>query len=229
MALAERGRMCGRFTIQYTWAEYHDALSLIPASAKGRNDPPRYNVCPSQAVGALIRGDDDYEVIDPNWGFIPFWAKEKKFTPINAKGETVATNGMFRTAFACKRCLIPANSYYEWVRPDPKTRLPYNIHLKDNAPFFFAGIWGTNENLDALTCAIITTVPNEGIAHIHDRMPVILREDVLEQWMDPDTEVERAHALLEQNRGTDLVAYRVSTDVNSNRAKGAQLIDPIDA
>jgi putative SOS response-associated peptidase YedK len=204
--------MCGRFTIQYTWAEYYEALNLIPASAKGRNDPPRYNVCPSQTIGAVVRDHDDYKVIDPNWGFIPFWAKAPpKFKPINAKGETVATNGMFRTAFAHKRCLIPANSYYEWIKPEPKVRLPFNIHLKDNAPFFFAGIWGTNETLDALTCAIITTVPHDDIAHIHDRMPVILNEQAYEPWLDPDTEVEDAHALLDQNKGAELTAYRVST------------------
>lgn len=68
--------MCGRFTIQYTWAEYYEALNLIPASAKGRNDPPRYNVCPGQTVGTLINGENGYQVIDPVWGFIPLWAKD---------------------------------------------------------------------------------------------------------------------------------------------------------
>ena len=221
--------MCGRFTIQYTWAEYYDALNLIPATAKGRNDPPRFNVCPGQTFGAVVRDDADYHIIDPKWGFIPFWAKEAKFKPINAKGETVATNGMFRTAFAQKRCLIPANSYYEWVTPEPKVKLPYNIHLKDAAPFFFAGIWGTNETLDTMTCAIITTKPHPDIAHIHDRMPVILSADAYEPWLDPATDADAALALLGQNRGSELVAYRVSTDVNSNRSQGSQLIDPIDA
>lgn len=177
-----------------------------------------------------MSSDDGYTVIDPNWGFIPFWAKSApKFKPINAKGETVATNGMFRTVFAQKRCLIHANSYYEWIKPDPKTRLPVNIYLKDNAPFFFAGLWGTNEVIDSLTCAIITTVPHEDIAHIHDRMTFILREDVLESWLDPETDVEAAHALLGYNLGAELTAYRVSTEVNSNRAKGSHLIEEIDA
>ena len=92
-----------------------------------------------------------------------------------------------------------------------------------------AGIWGTNETLDTMTCAIITTKPHPDIAHIHDRMPVILSADAYEPWLDPATDADAALALLGQNRGSELVAYRVSTDVNSNRSQGSQLIDPIDA
>jgi len=108
--------MCGRFTIQYSWAEYYDALNLIPAAAKGRNDPPRYNVTPAQTLGTLIKSEDGYEVIDTEWGLLPFWATDKKVKPINARGETVADKAMFKVAFKHKRCLIPADSFYEWVR-----------------------------------------------------------------------------------------------------------------
>lgn len=153
--------MCGRFTIQYTWAEYHDALNLIPADAKGRNDPPRYNVCPGQTIGTLVNGKDGLEVIDATWGLIPFWAKDKKWKPINARGETVADKPMFKQAFKSKRYLIPATSYYEWIEPEPKKKLPFNIHLPDDEPFFFAGIWATNEKLETTTCAIITLAPHE--------------------------------------------------------------------
>lgn len=219
--------MCGRFTIQYTWAEYYESLNLIPASAKGRNDPPRYNVCPGQTVGTLVKGEDGYDVIDPVWGLIPFWAKDAKFKPINARGETVHEKSMFKQSFKSKRCLIPANSYYEWVRPDPKTALPYNIHLMSKAPFFFAGIWSQNDKLETTTCAIITTSPHENIAEIHDRMPVILEPGVCEEWMDQETSVDRASELLDENQGADLVAYRVGTDVNKNSAQGPQLIEAL--
>lgn len=205
--------MCGRFTIQYTWAEYYEALNLIPADAKDRNDPPRFNVCPGQNFGALVKEEDGYRVIDPTWGFLPFWAKDKKRKPINARGETVHTNGMFKVAFKHKRCLIPANSYYEWVEPEPKVKLPYNIHLADNAPFFFAGIWGTHDAFDVTTCAIITLAAHENIEHIHGRMPVILNDEVLENWLNTETTTEDALELLQSNRGQDLTAYRVSTDV----------------
>ena len=219
--------MCGRFTIQYTWAEYYEALNLIPASAKGRNDPPRYNVTPGQSFGALINGSDGYEIIDTTWGLIPFWAKNKKWKPINARGETVHEKGMFKQAFKSKRCLIPASSYYEWIEPEPKKKLPFNIHLPESEPFFFAGIWARNDTLETTTSAIITLSPTSNIAHIHDRMPVILTRDAWEPWMSPDTDTDGALALLEKNRGADLVAHRVSTAVNKNDAQGVQLTEPL--
>ena len=162
LALDKRGSQSNSnmgFTIQYTWAEYHEALSLIPADAKGRNDPSRYNVTPGQSFGMVYQRDDETAVRDVMWGLLPFWAKNKKFKPINARGETVAEKPMFREAFKSKRCLIPASSYYEWETVEDKKKLPYNIHLPDNEPFFFAGIWAQNDNLDATTCAIITTAP----------------------------------------------------------------------
>ncbi len=220
--------MCGRFTIQYTWAEYYEALNLIPTSAKGRNDPQRYNVCPGQTVGTLISGNDGFEVIDTNWGFTPLWAKDQKRKPINARSETVHTNGMFKLAFQHKRCLIPASSYYEWIEPEPKAKLPYNLHLPDNEPFFFAGIWNHHKVFETDTCAIITTTPHENIAHIHDRMPVILKHGVMERWMDKEIDIDEAHSILEDNRGSELSGYRVGTTVNKNNAKGPELIAPID-
>lgn len=219
--------MCGRFTTQYSWAEYYESLNLIPVKAKGRNDPPRYNVTPGQDFGILINGAEGREVIDAKWGLVPLWAKEAKRRPINARSETVASNGMFKVAFKHKRCLIPASSYYEWIEPEPKNSLPYNIHLKNNDPFFFAGIWAYNKVLDMRTCAILTTVPHENIAHIHDRMPVILNDDVCERWMDKQIDVEEAESLIPQNMGEDLVAYRVSKAVNKNSSQGAELIQPI--
>lgn len=221
--------MCGRFTIQYSWAEYYDALNLIPSSAKGRNDPPRYNVTPAQSFGTLINSDEGYEVIDTEWGLLPFWAKNKKFKPINARGETVAEKPMFKVAFKHKRCLIPADSYYEWIEPEPKKKLPFNIHLPDREPFFFAGVWASNDTFECKTSAIITLSPTDNIKHIHDRMPVILKLDACEEWLDQETSPERALELLQRNRGADLTAYSVSTEVNSNKAKGAQLLEPVES
>lgn len=219
--------MCGRFTIQYTWAEYYEALNLIPASARGRNDPLRYDVCPGQKIGTLVNADDGYDILDTTWGLIPFWAKVKKRKAINVRGETVHKNGMFNVAFKHKRCLIPANSSYEWIEPEPKNKLPFNIHLRSKEPYFFAGIWARNDALETTTCAIITTSPHRNIAEIHDRMPIILKPDVCEEWMSKDTEVERALELLHENQGADLVAYRVSKVVNKNDAQGPELIEPI--
>ncbi|WP_419906510.1 SOS response-associated peptidase [Hoeflea sp.] len=158
--------MCWRFTIQYTWAEYYEALNLIPADAKGRNDPPRYNVCPTQTVGMVCADKDAIVVKDARWGLVPHWAKDLKIKPmINARSETVTEKPIFKSSFASRRCLIPANSFYEWDRKsDPDTPLPYNIHLKDNRPFFFGGIWRYRKHLDVTSCAIFTMEPHENIA-----------------------------------------------------------------
>lgn len=150
--------MCGRFTIQYTWAEYHEALSLIPASAKGRNDPPRYNVAPTQNVG-FVATDRDGEVVvqDGRWWLVPFWAKEvPKYPMFNARSETATTKSSFREAFKSKRCLIPASSYYEWTKAKNGGKDPHNIHLPYNEPFFFAGLWAHNDTLDITSCTILT-------------------------------------------------------------------------
>lgn len=221
--------MCGRFTIQYTWAEYYEALNLIPASAKGRNDPPRHNVCPTQSIGMVCTDNDDIVVKDARWGLVPHWAKDLKVKPmINARSETVAEKPMFKSSFATRRCLIPANSFYEWDRKtDPDTPLPYNIHLKGDEPFFFAGIWRYHKHLDVTSCAILTTAPHDNIAFVHDRMPVILNAETWETWVSPKTETDEALTLISQNRGADLTAYRVGTAVNKNTAQGAELIEPI--
>ena len=172
--------MCGRFTIQYTWAEYYASLNLIPLSAKGRNDPPRFNVCPTQNIGFIYTEDDEIKVQDGRWGLVPNWAKEGAKLPmmINARSETVAEKNSFKYSFKSKRCLIPASAFYEWTVGEDSKKDPHYIYLTNNEPFFFAGIWAYNKIMDVTSCAILTTTPHKNIAHIHDRMPVILNSDV---------------------------------------------------
>lgn len=174
---------------------------------------------------------DDNEIVvkDARWGLVPYWAKEVSGKPmINARSETVAEKPMFKNSFASRRCLIPASSYFEWDRKtDPKTALPYNIHLKGDEPFYFAGIWRYHRHLDVTSCAILTTAPHENIAYVYDRMPVIMAVDAWTDWISSEVGPEDALQLVEKNRGADLIAYRVSTEVNSRKAIGADLIAPI--
>ncbi len=138
--------MCGRFTIQYTWAEYYEALNLIPASAKGRNDPPRYDVAPTQSIGFVCNDDGDIAVKDGRWGIVPFFIKEPKKKPIiNARSETMHEKPSFKFSVKSRRCLIPASSYYEWTLGEDGGKDPHNIHLPENEPFYFAGLWAHNE------------------------------------------------------------------------------------
>ena len=147
---------------------------------------------------------------------------------INARGETVADKPFFRTAFEHGRCLIPATGYYEW-RTENKVKQPYLIHLPGDAPVFepfaFAGIMSTNKVLDTRTFAIITLAADEGIANIHNRMPVIFKGDVLDAWLDAETGKAEALDLLQHNRGGELVYYPVSKDVGNVANKGPELIE----
>ena len=220
--------MCGRFTIQHTWVEFYEALNLIPASAKGRNDPPRYNVTPTQQVGFIHEQDGETVVKDGRWGLVPFWVKEKmKQVLINARSETVADKPSFKHSYKSKRCLIPASSYYEWTGPEHKVKLPHNIHLPDYEPFFFAGLWAHNNNLKETSCTILTCEAHPAIRHLHDRMPIILEEAAWKDWISSDVDSDGAKELILQNRGSGLVSYRVDPAVNKRDAQGSHLIDPI--
>lgn len=163
--------MCGRFTIRYTWAEYHEGLSIIPATAKGRNDPPRYNVAPTQTVGYVRQSEDGITVTDGRWWLVPHWAKEltSKWPMFNARSEDAHKKPAFRDAYKWGRCLIPADGYYEWTKdPDaPKIKLPHYIHLPEFRPFMFAGLSAYNKTLDVHNCTILTAAAVPEIIALH--------------------------------------------------------------
>ena len=141
--------MCGRFTLEYSWAEIHKAFDLIPVSAAGRNDPPRYNIAPTQDVGFLHHRDGETIVEDGRWWLVPFWAKEiPKYPLFNARSETAHEKSSFREAFKSKRCLIPASGYYEWTKAEDGGKDPHLIHLPEKEPFLFAGLWAHNNILE---------------------------------------------------------------------------------
>ena len=223
--------MCGRFIIQATWAEYRAYLTgFVPESALGRNDPARYNVAPTQDIPFIASVDGEYQVKDGRWWLVPWWAKEMpKFATFNARSETVHKSGAFRDAFKSKRCLIPASGYYEWTKnADDQGKDPWAIHLPDWEPFAFAGLWARNDNLDVTSCSIITaaTPADIGISKLHNRVPIILKPNQYELWMNPDTDADLAKQALYQHRAAELTAYRVGRAVNKNTAKGAALIEP---
>ena len=220
--------MCGRFIIDYSWAEIRDAISIIPAAAASRNDPPRYNIAPTQQVGFLVNDDDEISVTDGRWWLVPFWAKKiPKYPMFNARSETAHEKSSFREAFKSKRCLIPASGYYEWTKAEDGGKDPHLIHLPDKEPFLFAGLWAHNSNLDITSCTILTAAADPAISQLHDRMPIILAQDAWEEWITADTAVDDARQLLGNNRGNVLVSYSVSREVNSSRASGEKLVTPI--
>lgn len=223
--------MCGRFTLEYSWAEIHKAFDLIPVSAAGRNDPPRYNIAPTQDVGFLHHRDGETIVEDGRWWLVPFWAKEiPKYPLFNARSETAHEKSSFREAFKSKRCLIPASGYYEWTKAEDGGKDPHYIHLPDKEPFLFAGLWAHNSNLEITSCTILTAAAHPAIEHLHHRMPIVLEQSHWQDWLSGDTSVEAAREILNDNRGGEFISYRVGRAVNSSRSGNkAELVAPLEA
>jgi putative SOS response-associated peptidase YedK len=211
--------MCGRF------CQVSSAADIAAVfKAESSEISPRYNVAPSQAVVAIVRvpDPDDPQVKSLQWGLIPSWAKDPKIGSklINARAETVSEKPSFRSAFRKRRCLIPANGFYEWQQVEgSRQKQPYFIGLQDEGLFAFAGLyeqWGSPDGDVLETCTIITTTANELMAPIHERMPVILAEKEYTQWLDPSFEkIDRLQVLLDPYPASEMKLYPVSSLVNN--------------
>lgn len=187
----------------------------------GTDLPPNWNVAPTQQV-FVVRQSDSERVLDAmRWGFVPAWAKslDSGPAPINARVETAEVKPMFKEAVQERRCLIPADGFYEWQKRDRGPKQPYFIRRSDGDLIAMAGIWGTWG--DIRTCAILTTEPNTVVAPIHNRMPVVISEDEWADWLDPNTDLSEVM----RPRSCDLVAIPVSTRVNNPKANGESLIE----
>ena len=223
--------MCGRYNAPHlTWREM-SALYRIDRDTP-LNIEPNYNVTPTTRMPIIREADDGREAAMARWGLIPYWHKgDIKAARMlnNARAETVATTASFREPFKRRRCLIPADGFYEWTG-DKKARLPWYISMGDGGPLTMAGLWDRwkpadgSQPVDSFT--IITTGPNAVMLPIHERMPVFLDPHQFDAWLDPDTDPALAQEMLKPYRDDALIAYRVSPEVNSNRASGPQLIEP---
>lgn len=222
--------MCGRFTLQVTWADIHEMLNLIRPEDVGRNVPSRYNIAPTQAVLYVSERDGERRLNQGRWWLVPHWAKEltSKWPMFNARSEDAHKKPAFRDAYKWGRCLIPADGYYEWTKNDDDGKKdPHLIHLPDFQPFAFAGLSTYNEALDIHSCTILTAAAVPEIEHLHKRMPIILNQNTFANWLRIDTSVDDARALLSDHRDNELISYRVDRGVNSSRASGAKLIEPM--
>lgn len=187
--------MCGRFTIMLDPEALQLELDLgeIPAGFK-----PNFNVAPGQPIAA-VRDLQTRKVELFKWGLVPVWAKDPMVGHklINARSETIAEKPSFKQAFLRRRCLIPADGFYEWKK-DSSPKQPYLFKMSDGKPFTFAGIWEfwrDRTGIELTTCAIITTTPNEMVEAYHDRMPVILEKDARWKWLG-ETPVEELKEML---------------------------------
>lgn len=237
--------MCGRYTLFTPVEELESRFDADFAEPPG----PRYNCAPGQSL-PVVTNDDPDEFRRLRWGLIPSWADDESVGNdlINARAETVADKPSFSEAYEQRRCLIPADGFYEWVQQS-SGKQPYRVAFADDRPFAMAGLWerwepshtqtgladfggGSDDESDSdgdtvESFTIITTEPNDLVADLHHRMAVVLDPEEESTWLHGDR--EEAGALLDTHAGDDWEAYPVSTRVNSPANDTAALIDPVDA
>ena len=172
--------MCGRFTNRYSWRQLKELYDLTAPYLES-NFPPRYNIAPTQDSFVVRLKDGKRELESMRWGLVPWFAKDTKGAArtINAQSETADVKPTFRDAWQKGRCLVVADGFYEW--PEPKR--PRFITLKDDAPFAFAGLWDRWGPEKLKTFTILTTTPNEFMAEVHNRMPVMLAPETWSTWL----------------------------------------------
>ena len=221
--------MCGRFTLTVDPAELSDTFSNYTFPSQFA---PRFNIAPSQPVLA-IPNDAKNQADFFFWGLIPSWSKDPAIANklINARGETLAEKPSFRGGFKYKRCLIPSDGFYEWkTNPGSKTKTPYFIHMKDRMPFAIAGLWDEWQSPDGAsvrTCTIITTEPNELMATLHNRMPVILSPSNFDLWLEPTPQTpDKLQHLIRPFPAEAMTAHPVSTLVNKPGNDRPELVVP---
>ncbi|HEX8522107.1 MAG TPA: SOS response-associated peptidase [Tepidisphaeraceae bacterium] len=224
--------MCGRYTL----INLAYLTDLFPWITEVPEAPPRYNIAPTQPILAVANHDKSH--LHPFlWGLIPFWAKDPSIGSqmCNARAETLAEKNSYKHAFKRRRCLIPADGFYEWKHvPGSKTKQPMYIRMKSGKPFAFAGLWETwnsDDGSQLKSCTIITTNPNSLIEPIHNRMPAIIRPEHHERWLDPvEKSPQKLTELLSPHPASEMEVYPISTQVNNVRNESPDLIkrtDPV--
>lgn len=230
--------MCGRFVstappdevAKYFGAEAPDLATALE---------PNYNTAPTNDIYVVYESGDTRRLDAFHWGLVPFWAKDPSVgnRMINARAEGLVTKNAYRHALRKRRCLIPADGFYEWKKvPGQKTKQPYFVCRNDGEPVAFAGLWEVwhpsdgDEGGDTLrSCTIITTTANATVEPLHDRMPVVLPANAWDQWLDPaNNDLDAVGQFLVPAPPELLHLHPVSTEVSNVRTAGAHLIDEVD-
>ena len=208
--------MCGRYVVFSLGSELASYFGTQPPSFELT---PNYNVAPTQQVPVIIQQDGVRQIKKRRWGLVPFWAKDTTIGSrmINARVETLASKPAFKAALKHRRCLIPANGFYEWASKSGSKK-PFYFHLPSSEPMVFAGLWEIWKPEDGepyKSCAIITTEASEAVREIHNRMPLILKPEAFGHWLDPENKnVAGIEETLKAEYVKDIDRYPVSKLVN---------------
>jgi putative SOS response-associated peptidase YedK len=221
--------MCGRFTLRTSPRDLVEIFQLL----REPEIAPRYNIAPTQLVLAVRQVNKFREASEMRWGLVPSWSKDPKSGPplINARAETLASKPAFRTALSKRRCLVPADGFYEWRKGEAKTKQPFYIQLTKGRLFALAGLWECWQGADSSaveSCTIVTTTANSRLAELHERMPVILHEEDYDHWLDPKANDAAAlESLLVPYPSEEITFRPVSPFVNSARNDGPSCIETV--
>lgn len=227
--------MCGRMTQQRPSAEL---ARLFEAEDLADDPGGRFNVAPTDPVSVVVERAGRRAVTSYRWGLVPPWADSPRVGArmINARAETIARSPAFRGPLRSRRCLVPADGFYEWFRSPDGSRRPYLVRRADGAPLAFAGLWSAwrepgTEGPPLRTCAVVTTTPNELVGRVHDRMPVILAPEHWSLWLDTAAgdleDLGELVGLLRPSPPGELTVLPVGPRVNSVRNDGPDLVEAV--
>jgi putative SOS response-associated peptidase YedK len=226
--------MCGRFTQQRPASELAEIFAAEPLV----DDPgARFNVAPTDEALVVVQREERRAITAYRWGLVPHWATDLKggSRMFNARAETLTTSPAFRAAFQRRRCLVPVDSFYEWKR-EGTVRQPYRVVREDGRPLALAGLWAgwrdptsdPESPIVVRTFTIVTSGPNDAVADLHDRMPVIVPDDAWGRWLDPaPSDTGELLGLLQPTDEIALRVHAVSRAVNDVRRDGPELIEPL--
>lgn len=224
--------MCGRFTNSAKAEQVKKEFKV----AAGDSILPKFNIAPSQKIDVVYTPDTERVFSQLKWGLVPHWAKDSEIgnRMINARAETLSEKPSFREAFKSRRCIIPASGFYEWQKKGAGGKQPYYFYLKEKEVFGFAGLWEswidktTGEELE--TCTIITTEANKVLERVHERMPVILKSESYDEWLNAEEKnTVKLQKLLAPYPAQEMGSHAVSRSVNVPDVDSAELIKPMNS
>jgi len=226
--------MCGRFANNAKKKDVEKEFKIGKLNKVSFD--ARYNIAPSQMIEAVLESDAERILTELKWGLIPRWAKDDSFASktINARAETLSEKASFRDAFKSPRCIIPASGFYEWAKKGESAKQPFYFYLKDKDVFGFAGLWEEWLDKDSgelvETCTIITTEANEVLEPVHDRMPVILKPNDYDQWLDEKLKnTDKLQDLLVPYPSKEMASHAVSKVVNTPTHDSPELINQLNS
>lgn len=222
--------MCGRYTDTKRDKQFLVRMGIEQAEI---DFVPRYNLAPTQTASVVAWGGERGASGEKNegrpelrrarWGLIPFWAKDEKIgnSLVNARAEGIATKPAFRNSFKKRRCVVLADGFFEWQKV-AGGKQPMYIHMKEGRTFVFGGLWDRWNDLETFT--IVTVDANELCSKVHDRMPLILREEAIARWLDPKTPLEEVSGLMRPYAAEEMDLFPVSTVVNTPKVDSAECV-----